>query len=194
MNQPLVRAFIAIELPADIQTQLEGVMKQLKTARASGVRWVAASNIHLTLKFLGDTAPAALTNLGDLLKPAVAVYNPMELVVGGLGAFPNRRHPRVIWVGVKTPPEIQTFFKAVEAAAIQIGCPAEERGFSPHLTLGRVQRNISQLEIDSIANALSSVEVGELGHFQATGCTLFRSDLRPTGSKYTSLAHFPFGQ
>jgi len=189
----MVRAFIAIELPAEIQAQLEGVMKRLKTARATGVRWVASSNIHLTLKFLGDTAPSALTKLGDLLKPAAALYKPMELIVASLGAFPNRHHPRVIWVGITIPQEIQYLFKAVEAAAEQIGCPPEERGLSPHLTLGRDQKNASQLEVESVANALASVDVGELGRFQANGFTLFRSDLRPTGSIYTPLAHVPFG-
>lgn len=193
VNQSMVRTFIAIELPAEIHSKLDEVIKRLKSTRIAGVRWVIASNIHLTLKFLGDTSPANLSKLTGLLKITAGQFHPMKLTVGSLGAFPNRRQPRVIWVGVKFPPEMQDLYRAVESTTKQIGDPPEQRGFSPHLTLGRIQRNASPLDIESISNSLGIVEVGELGQFQADGFTLFRSDLRPTGSIYTPVEHFSFG-
>lgn len=192
MKPAPIRAFIAVELPADVQAQLDSVIQRLRAARAAAVRWVPVSNIHLTLKFLGDSDPADLTRLGGLLEGIAARCRPAELVVGGLGCFPNNRQPRVIWVGMQIPPQIKEMQQSTEAAAQRIGYAREERPFSPHLTLGRVQKNASREEVAQIAGALSAVTVGELGRFEAGGITLFRSDLRPTGSIYTPLGHFPF--
>jgi 2'-5' RNA ligase len=187
-----IRAFIAIELPPEIQTQLENVAKRLRAARASAVRWVSPQNIHLTLKFLGDTDPSKLTRLGEQLQIAAAGCQPVEITIAGLGAFPNNRQPLVIWVGVEIPAQIKNLQSSVEAAAEKIGCPVEQRPFSPHLTLGRVRKDASREEIAQISQALASVEAGELGRFMAAGFTLFRSDLRPNGPVYTPLAHFDF--
>ncbi len=167
-------------------------MERLRSARPLAIRWVAAGNIHLTLKFLGDTDPADLSRLGDPLQRIAASCQPVELSVGGLGSFPNNRQPRVIWVGIEIPPELVALQRSIETAAEKIGCPREERPFSPHLTLGRVQKSASREEINIISNALNAVMVGELGRFKAEGFTLFRSDLRPGGPIYTPLAHFGF--
>lgn len=188
----LIRAFIAVELPPEIQVQLDSVIQRLRAARALAVRWMAAGNIHLTLKFLGDTDPSDLKRLSDPLQLIAASFRPVELVVGGLGSFPNSRQPRVIWVGVESPPELKALQRSIEAAAEEIGCPREDRPFSPHLTLGRVQKSASHEEINEISHALAAVTVGELGRFQAAGFTLFRSDLQPSGPIYTPLAHFGY--
>jgi 2'-5' RNA ligase len=189
-----IRAFIAIELPLEIHSQLENVVKRLKAARAVSVRWVASGNIHLTLKFLGDTEPANLKQLSVLLSEVASRYNPMTLVINGLGAFPNNKRPRVIWIGVEIPTQMKDLHWDIEGAAERIGCPPEGRDFSPHLTLGRVQKNATRENTENISAALAAITVGELGRFQSTGFTLFRSDLRPSGSIYTPLEYFQFTQ
>lgn len=189
-----IRAFIAIELPLEIHSQLENVVKRLKAARAVSVRWVASGNIHLTLKFLGDTEPANLKQLSVLLSEVASRYNPMTLVINGLGAFPNNKRPRVIWIGVEIPTQMKDLRWDIEGAAERIGCPPEGRDFSPHLTLGRVQKNATRENTENISAALAAITVGELGRFQSTGFTLFRSDLRPSGSIYTPLEYFQFTQ
>lgn len=189
-----IRAFIAIELPLEIHSQLENVVKRLKAARAVSVRWVASGNIHLTLKFLGDTEPANLKQLSVLLSEVASRYNPMTLVINGLGAFPNNKRPRVIWIGVEIPTQMKDLRWDIEGAAERIACPPEGRDFSPHLTLGRVQKNATRENTENISAALAAITVGELGRFQSTGFTLFRSDLRPSGSIYTPLEYFQFTQ
>lgn len=188
----LIRAFIAIELPPEIQTRLQSAAETMRSGRTLAVRWVSPGNIHLTLKFLGEIDPARLPRLREGLELAASVCRPSELVVGGLGAFPNNRQPRVIWVGVEVPPQLQELARAVDTAAEKIGCPREDRPFAPHLTLGRVQKQAAREEIAQISQALASTSVGELGRFTATGFTLFRSDLRPSGPIYTPLARFEF--
>ena len=188
----MVRAFLAIGLPQPIHTALTQVCDQFHTLRVTAVRWVPIANIHLTLRFLGDSSPATLERLARPLKLACAACPPLEIGLKNVGAFPNQRRPRVVWVGLDTPPALATLYQAIEKLVVQEGFAAEERGFSPHLTLGRVQRDARPVELSAISDALSTVMVNSSLRFTASRLTLYRSDLRPTGAVYTSLAHFDF--
>lgn len=186
-----IRTFVAISLPDPIHERLDEIIIRLKKAGVSGVRWVPAQNIHLTLKFLGDVSPANLDLLEKILQPEISRHHPFEITIGGLGAFPNLRRPRVIWVGVKTPPALENIRHAIEAETQRLGYAAEERPFSPHLTLGRISHNASPQEIQQIASVLSVQTAQQLGTIRVKNVQLFRSDLRPGGSVYTSLFSFP---
>ncbi len=188
----LIRAFIAIEIPTPLQQEMNKVIQQFQRASIRGVRWVAANNLHLTLKFLGDTHPDRLSQLGNQLKYLAGQTLPFECAIGGLGAFPNIRKPRVIWMGLEIPQTLRQLQKEIEAEAAKIGCPPEERDFSPHLTLGRVGQNSTAQELQALSQYLSQTQIPEIGKFTAQGITLFRSDLRPTGSIYTPLFHADF--
>ena len=191
MPPNLIRAFIAIELPPTIRQQLEKVVRQFQAQRLTGVRWVAVNNIHLTLKFLGDSSPHSLEKLTARIEPAARSVSPFPIQVTGLGAFPNPRRPRVIWVGLQAPPALAELQKAIEAQAAAVGFSLDARGFSPHLTLGRVQQSARGEEVARISSALAQTQVGLLGEFNAKCVSLFRSDLRPGGAVYTHLAEFP---
>jgi 2'-5' RNA ligase len=188
----VIRAFIAIELTTEIQARLDEVTSSFKR-KLDGVpvRWVPACNIHLTLKFLGDVSLANTKVLVDMLKTEVAGHRPFEVSVGGAGAFPNIRRPRVIWVGVEAPSELGLIQSGVETAMARLGYPREERPFSPHLTVGRVSRNASSDDIRSITKALESQRVGFLGAACVQEISLFRSDLQPTGAIYTRIFNAP---
>ncbi len=192
---PVIRAFIAIELPAEVQQSLDEVMRQLRhrlqTLPKDAVRWVPAGNIHLTLKFLGEVSLANLDLLKEMLLTEAKAHPPFEFSVGGLGAFPNAKSPRVVWVGVQAPPELLTLQGAIESKMEMLGYSREERPFSPHLTLGRVSRNTTNPEARQVGEALQAIKVGFLGLVCAQGVSLFKSDLRPTGSVYTCLLTAP---
>jgi 2'-5' RNA ligase len=193
-----IRAFIAIELPAAIRQQLDALERQIQAAAGEparrAVRWVPAGNIHLTLKFLGEEPAAKLAPLAELLQRESARVAPFEMQVGELGAFPNLRRPRVIWVGTQAPPALLALQQAIEAGARRLGYPAEERGFSPHLTLGRVNQSARAEETAPLARALGEMKVGSLGSLPVTAVHLFRSDLRSGGPVYTVLQRFPLSQ
>lgn len=188
---PDIRAFIAIEIPQEIQTRLGEVQQRIIERKVLGVRWVSSRIIHLTLQFLGDTSIAKLEALGRELQPMIAAQEPFTYQVQGLSAFPNLRRPRVIWVGLQAPSDLATLQKLIERTVQKAGLPVEDRSFSPHLTLGRVKRDISPDEIQELSAALNEIETGLLGTGIAKSVTLFRSDLRPEGPIYTPLAHFP---
>ena len=184
----VIRAFIAINLSSEVSRELENVSRVLK-GKLPGqmVRWVAVKNIHLTIKFLGDVSAANLEMLQQALQAEVARHAAFEFDVTGLGAFPSNRRPRVIWVGVQAPPQLQALQRGVENEMARLGYAPEERGFSPHLTLGRVARAVTPEDARKISDLLQTNHVGSLGATQAREVHLYRSDLQPGGPIYTRL-------
>ncbi len=182
------RAFIAIDLPNDIEEKLDRVTGHFQQHLENApVRWVPASNVHLTLKFLGEVSESNYGMLTDILEVQAAEHSPIEISIGGVGAFPNIRRPRVIWIGVEAPAELQLLQRGIEVETSRLGYAPEKREFSPHLTLGRVARNATPKQVRAISKFLSEQEVGFLGVARIDAVDLFRSDLRPGGAVYTRL-------
>ena len=197
-----IRAFIAIELQPMLRAALDEVTQNIQEAcvvsggeaARKAVRWVSASNIHLTLKFLGEISTANVESLARMLKAEAARHAPFHVEVTGLGAFPNVRRPRVIWVGSEAPPNLALLQRAIEAETRALGYPAEDRPFSPHLTLGRISQNATPRDASAVAQALGKIEIRHLGCIPVEKVHLFQSDLRPNGAVYTSLYAFPLGK
>jgi len=189
----MIRAFIALDLASDVLQKLEEVNRQLKQRLpGNAVRWVAAKNIHLTLKFLGDVSEANLPVLYEILHKAVEQQATFEIRVAGLGAFPSIGRPRVVWIGVHAPPDLATIQHTIDIETARVGYASEDRGFSPHLTLGRIARNASTEDIRQVANVLGGIKVGDLGVTRFQAVHFYRSDLNPQGSIYTRLYSAPF--
>ncbi len=184
-----IRTFIAIDV-APVHNELQRVIASLQREMADlPLRWVPVENIHLTLKFLGDVSPRNLELIQSLLDSEARVYPPFEFGVGTLGAFPNDRHPRVIWVGVQGPRALFDLHQGIENALARLGYPPERREYQPHLTLARVARNASADAIRRIRDVLRAhkAKVGYLGSVYVDEIYLYRSDLHPQGAKYTRL-------
>lgn len=188
-----IRAFIAIELPQDILAQLGQLQAQLKAALPRGsVRWVRPEGIHLTLKFLGEVPQSQL----DLIKSALAEVGrrspPFTFGVGQAGCFPNAHRPRVVWIGVQEPGNwLNRLQRAVESAMTPLGYPPENRSFTPHLTLGRVDRNVSLGDLRKIGEGVLQARIGAVGQASAETVALIQSHLKPTGAEYAVLMRAP---
>jgi 2'-5' RNA ligase len=188
----MLRSFLALEIPAEVQDALARYITPLQKALPkTSIRWVPSHNLHLTLKFLGDVSSASLEQLTDSLKTEVAACEPFSMSVGGLGAFPNARRARIIWIGLTAPPALATLIRCVEMASTRLGYPPEGRPFSPHLTIGRVTQNVSATDLQQIRAALEGTQVGTVGTVRVEALQVFKSDLRPTGSVYTLLYSLP---
>jgi 2'-5' RNA ligase len=187
-----IRAFIAIELPTSIQQQLNQIIRALQAkCRPGSLRWVPVANIHLTLQFLGDVPSSNVDAITRVLASETARHAATEVSVGGLGAFPNPRRPRVIWIGLSKPAGLVALQKGIENGLSGLGYPPEERPFSPHLTLARLSQNANPEAVGQVSDALAASRVGDLGIVPVTHVHLFRSDLRPTGAIYTRLFSAP---
>jgi 2'-5' RNA ligase len=184
----VIRAFIAIDLSPDIQQRLDEVLQNYKSQLPNiPIRWVAASNIHLTLKFLGDVSLSNLNLLTEMIQKEISTHHQFDISVGSSGAFPNIRQPRVVWVGVEAPAELASIQNGIEVTTSRLGYSREERAFSPHLTLGRVSRNATSQDVKAISKALEATRVGFLGVTCVEKVNLYRSDLHPTGAVYTQI-------
>ena len=185
---PVIRAFIAIDLSQEIQKRLEEVLVNYRSKLPNvPIRWVPATNIHLTLKFLGDVSIANLELLTEMIEKEISSHRQFDISVGGSGAFPNIRQPHVVWVGVEAPPELSAIQNGIEVTTSRLGYSREERAFSPHLTLGRVSRNATSLDVKKISNVLETNKIGFLGATCVEKVYLYRSDLQPAGAVYTQI-------
>src|SRR5512141_2706329 len=132
----LLRAFLASNLPADLQDAIYTATARLhESLRGDLVRWVPPHNVHLTLKFLGDVSPSGIELIKQMLHAEAAQFTAFVIHVEGLGCYPSPRRPRVLWVGLKAPAELTSLQRAIDGAATRLGYESEEREFSPHLTI-----------------------------------------------------------
>ena len=155
---------------------------------ARDVGWVGRDNFHVTLKFLGGVEAARLDAIAAALAGAAATCGPFDLGVSGLGAFPSRTRPRVLWAGIDDgAAATATLAGHVDRVLAPLGFPPEGRVFSAHVTLGRVRTPAPN---PRLAEALSG---GVLGRQRVDRLSLMRSELSPGGSRYTELAAVPLG-
>jgi 2'-5' RNA ligase len=193
--EDIARIFIAIELPVDVVRGLDGTISLLRERVATpNIKWVAAGNIHVTLKFLGDVPGARIDEIERRLEPICAATPPMRLSVAGLGAFPSARAPRVVWAGLQGDIELlSSLARSVDAALVTLGYPAESRPFTPHLTLARVRQEASGDVRARLGDVVLRTRMAQPLPFQAGSASIMRSQLTPRGAVYNRLAHLPFG-
>ena len=175
-----IRAFIAVNLPPAVKEALDQVSQTLAQQMPPRVvRWVKPDRMHLTLRFLGDTAVASLPTLATALDQLTPQHAPFNLHLATLGCFPNRKRPRVIWVGLQgdTTP-LHTLKQALDQTLIPHGWQPEEKPFKAHLTIGRIKD--SRL----LRNSQWQANIPHL-IVPVTAVHLIQSQLRPSGPIYT---------
>ncbi len=187
-----LRTFIAVDIPSPLQKIIQQKTDALRTTLGTSlVRWVNADNIHLTLKFLGDISPAQVDGLTQMLRTQADLVNVFDLQIGGFGAFPNFKRPRVLFIGIQAPTELEALYNGIESACTKLGYESESRGFSPHLTIGRVREGLSATDLQKIHQTVEASKVDLLGTARVDSVHLYKSDLKPTGSVYTKLFSAP---
>jgi 2'-5' RNA ligase len=150
---------------------------------------VDTDNFHITLKFLGDVEDQRAEEIGASLGAAVADIDAFDIALRGLGAFPTPLRPRVIWAGVDAGERwLAAIANAVERSLAPLGFPAEARGFSAHVTLGRVREPRRD---PALTEALARAVDVELGSARVDHVVLMRSQLSPRGARYSALAVVP---
>jgi 2'-5' RNA ligase len=201
----MIRAFIAVELPASIkqalaQSQAE-VRNRLLREQSPGMRiqWVRPDSIHLTMKFLGDIPEDHVGGLQSAVGDAIRPLTPFTVDVTGLGVFPDLRAPRVLWVGLssrlsegRSVTALAHLAEAIEQGVEGLGYPPESRPFNPHLTLARIKEGST--EVGRALTRLSLLnDARQIGQLEVRTVALMRSELKPSGSVYTRLWELPIG-
>ncbi|MCI0552017.1 MAG: RNA 2',3'-cyclic phosphodiesterase, partial [Anaerolineae bacterium] len=106
-------------------------------------------------------------------------------------SFPNVKRARVLWIRVQAPAELGMLNNKIESACARLGYESEKRGFSPHLTLGRVRQDASPVDVQKIRRALEAATIDSLGNARVDSVHLFKSNLKPSGAVYTKLFSAP---
>ena len=182
-----MRLFIAIEIPQSIRTTFASLLKEFR-AIAPQVKWVRAENLHVTLKFLGETEPAKLGPLQNVLS-AVRSTEPVNLEFRALGFFPHEKRPRVFWAGMEASVNLKPLAADIDQAVHRLGFPLEERPFTPHLTLARFQPPGIP---PKLLQAIKEKSAQTFGCLLTREIHLIESKLKPTGAEYTTVQTFRF--
>lgn len=184
-----LRAFIAIDLPPDLRSKIESLSGRLRHSPGQEcLRFVPASGIHLTLKFLGDIHLDLAAELHSVLDHAAGALSAFDVHVRGIGCFPDSRRARVLWIGLEEPQgRVEILQRAIEDGCVAFGLPAQDRPFSAHLTLGRVRREAGPEAVSFVRRVLEDEQALDLGEMPVDAVHLFRSELRPSGAVYTRL-------
>jgi len=189
-----VRAFVAVELSEDVRQALAAAQRAMQRQSPSGVRWVAPESVHLTLKFLGDVPIARLEAVTEAMRQVAAGCAPFDVTLNGVGAFPNARSPRVVWVGLAgDTAALLKLAQALETALAALGFPPEGRPFSSHLTLGRARDGMTMEERQRLTALLARPPQVPSAPIRVGAIALMRSVLRPSGAQYTRLAEARLG-
>jgi RNA 2',3'-cyclic 3'-phosphodiesterase len=188
-----MRLFIAIEIPQDIRASIASRLQEFR-AIAQQIRWVRAENLHITLKFLGETdanklgaIEHTLAQIKSAVPVAISLHMPAFII--------HAKAPSIIWIGINPSSILQALVSEIEIRMHTLGFRKEERIFVPHLTLARVPRSgpprkvapFSEELIETIRNSPT-----EIGGFSTGEFHLIESKLKSTGAEYTTLHSFPF--
>lgn len=184
-----LRCFIAIEIPETVKKSVVDIISNLRTSGAD-VKWVSDENLHITLQFLGETDGSLIPAIKGALDKILATYCPFYIKITEVGCFPDVRRPRVIWVGMEESQTLMNLCKDISSGMVKFGYQKEERGFTPHITVGRVKSNKDR---GGLIRKLDEIRSAGFSGFEVQKIALMKSELKPSGAKYYCLAEIPIG-
>lgn len=182
-----LRLFVAVSIEGAIRQRIDVLLAPIREAERA-VAWVPAPKLHLTLRFLGEQPASVVESLTAALHAAATGATAHTLTLGGFGAFPTLRRPRVLWIGVQANDALALLYKKVDDACASLGFGREARAFHPHLTVGRVRPRAS-LTAGTLAGSARVLDTTWTTH--VTTLDLMSSQLGPGGSRYERLVAAP---
>ena len=188
-----MRLFIAFSLPVEIKNYLAKTINNFKShcSDDKAVKWVDANNIHLTVKFLGDTSENLLDPIKNNLINIGKLFSAINCSTNKVGAFPNLNKPRVYWIGIDLRnDDIFNLVKSIDKAMSQLGFEKESKKFKAHLTLGRVKNSN---DLSNLNNYISDYKV-EPKQLIFDKLCLYKSTLTPQGPIYECLHEVKLGE
>lgn len=177
------RTFWAIRISREVEDLIRRIYSEIPELKR-GIRLVPPENVHITLKFLGDTDEQQVGSIIAAVKDQIINWHSFPVTVGGTGTFPNPRQPRIIFLDIKDGLEkLREISNIIENCMERFGYKQEKRAFTPHLTIGRVKDD--RQAINAVESLLRYQY--EPVPFNATQIVFFESTLTPQGAIYTPL-------
>ena len=155
-----MRLFLAINLEPTLRRAIVDAAAPLRLA-APSLNWVDESRLHLTLKFLGEVPEDLMMRLSNTMDEIARRHRSFSMRIGEVGAFPNFRRARVVWMGIERDPRLELVHHDLELACERHGFDLEGRAFRPHLTLARVKERPDLEELRQLSRASKKIDFGE---------------------------------
>jgi len=175
------RAFIAIDV--ELSSQITDIVNDLKNSGAD-IKLVKPENMHITLKFLGDTDEKFVGQIREIMEKSVENIKSFEIKLKNTGVFPNENYIKVVWIGIDQYEKLAEIAKKINEGLSKIGFKKEKRDFSPHLTIGRLKTGKNK---DKILHIITRYENTEFNTFKIKKIKLIKSELTPKGPIYTTI-------
>ncbi len=166
------RLFIAVDLPKTEKKYIAKFYRQIP-----GIKWTKPEMHHLTLRFLGDTGEAEFDKIKKCLKNAE--WQKFTVTIAETGFFPNRKRPKVFWLGLRENPALMALKAIIDQELGKLNIPGEDRKFSPHITLTRLRDRKVEKKAELLKAAFE--KFGELT-FTADKFILYSSKLNQAGA------------
>jgi RNA 2',3'-cyclic 3'-phosphodiesterase len=183
-----IRSFIAIELPDELRAELGKLQSSLISGQQNWVKWVKPDSIHLTLKFLGDISAGQIKEITQAIEEGASEIPPFALQIKDLGVFPNLKRIQVVWVGLNGDLDRLTKLqRRIEENMVILGYQAEERDFTPHLTLGRVRFQPPPPDLQKLTKLITETKFESKIKIDVSTVHLMKSQLTPQGAIYSKL-------
>ncbi len=180
-----MRCFSAIPISETTRDEIARVIQALREAVSGKVSWVVPANLHITLHFFGEISEAMVTRLQDIFQDTLTGFSPFFIQYSGLGAFPDLKHPRVLWIGVSSgASEIVEIKKSLDRSLRKSGITFDEKEYHPHITIARFHR--AHILLKNPISPISTKDTVE-------EVNLMESRLKPTGAEYSVVKAFPLG-
>ena len=183
---PMKRLFIAVPIQESVRNQIVKGISETELSKKMPVRWTPVQNLHLTLQFLGDVEEKRIPLLKQILDRIRIPETKEELVFTGIGTFPNRNSPRIIWLGIESNDYLQKMQRSLTGSLDEEGFETDHKRFKAHLTLGRVRDNalVSNEIMSGFETGWSRLQISSSA---LDSVTLFESRLRPGGPVYSAV-------
>ncbi|MEE4177211.1 MAG: RNA 2',3'-cyclic phosphodiesterase [Bacteroides sp.] len=184
------RLFCAVKVPLNeaLEEAIEAFRLELNDAQVS---WVSTQNLHLTLKFFGDTPNQQVESIIEALHLSAASFPPFIFSVEGCGTFGSNRQPNVIWLGIRQGKQLEALYHSVNQFLAPLGYEPDRKLFIPHLTIGRIKFIRDTVGLRALESELKGQEFAKVrtGSFY-----LMESFLRPQGPLYKVVEEFKLGE
>jgi 2'-5' RNA ligase len=178
-----MRTFIALGIPLSPSCikLLNSLKQKLSQER---IRWVNFDTLHLTLFFLGEASQMQVNEIDNAFKTHISSFTPLEITLKGIGTFGQKNTPKVLWLGVEESETLKKLHAEVNRVVSPIGFTSDQRGFNPHITIGRI-KSIDNIQlIESIAKEASNQPIQRS---TVDRVNLYKSTLTPNGAIYSPL-------
>ena len=176
------RIFVASDLPPELIDQVERLCVGLPD-----VEWINPSDLHITLRFIGEVDFPTFEEIGEALAGIVAP--PFDLQLQGIGHFPPRGLPTTLWIGLSPSEGLQSLRRRIDRQLASIGLELSHRKYLPHLTIARIRGSLPEKRLESFLKRLSLFRSEP---FSVSGFTLYSSHLRAASAPYTREATYDF--